>query len=440
MGDSSYKGVSAAQDSRFSNKESALLRKLKFPAHFDTKVDMRKVELSVIKPWIARRVTELLGFEDDVVLEYASGMLEEERFPDAKKVQIQLMGFLESKTGEFMSELWELLISAQESPGGVPKRFVEEKKEELRRKREEGERVVREARERAQRAAEAAGAGGDTGNRKRKSRWDAAPPPSATNTDGRPPAYGSRGETERREQPPPPPRDEYRQKNDPTRSEWNRRRNQPDTRNRDSGWGSRPSSASRQADSYRPSPSHRRSPSPPSTSTRTRRGSPSPPPPPRYRSRSRSVTPDYRDKMIKRPPRSTKQQQQQQQHDDDDEPERDAYGRDARRSSTKTKDRSEVDFESVDRRHGRNSDRARARKEEVTEEDAYERDAKQSPLQAGSPDDESEDRRHERKRRTRRDDEMDNSNRKQDEAERERQLRDKLLRAKNSRSSSNRDF
>ncbi|CDS00864.1 hypothetical protein [Sporisorium scitamineum] len=118
MGDSSYKGISAAQDSRFSNKESALLRKLKFPPHFDTKVDMTKVEISVIKPWIARRVTELLGFEDDVVLEYAAGMLEEQRFPDVKKMQIQLTGFLEDKTADFMGELWELLISAQDSPGG----------------------------------------------------------------------------------------------------------------------------------------------------------------------------------------------------------------------------------------------------------------------------------------------------------------------------------
>ncbi len=92
----------------------------------------------MIKPWISRRVTELLGFEDDVVLEYAAGMLEEERYPDPRKVQIQLTGFLEGKTAEFMGELWELLISAQESVGGVPKRFVEEKKEELRLKREEG--------------------------------------------------------------------------------------------------------------------------------------------------------------------------------------------------------------------------------------------------------------------------------------------------------------
>lgn len=42
---------------------------------------MRKVELSVMKPWIGRKVVELLGFEDDVVIEYASGLLEDPTSP-----------------------------------------------------------------------------------------------------------------------------------------------------------------------------------------------------------------------------------------------------------------------------------------------------------------------------------------------------------------------
>jgi serine/arginine repetitive matrix protein 1 len=42
---------------------------------------MRKVELSVMRPWIARKVSELLGFEDDVVIEYVNGLLEDESNP-----------------------------------------------------------------------------------------------------------------------------------------------------------------------------------------------------------------------------------------------------------------------------------------------------------------------------------------------------------------------
>lgn len=46
-----------------------------------TQVDMRKVELAVMKPWIAKKVVELLGFEDDVLIEYISGLLENDEDP-----------------------------------------------------------------------------------------------------------------------------------------------------------------------------------------------------------------------------------------------------------------------------------------------------------------------------------------------------------------------
>lgn len=39
---------------------------------------MRKVELAVLKPWIAKKIVELLGFEDDVLIEYVSGILEDD--------------------------------------------------------------------------------------------------------------------------------------------------------------------------------------------------------------------------------------------------------------------------------------------------------------------------------------------------------------------------
>lgn len=38
---------------------------------------MTKVNLEVIKPWITQRVTEILGFEDDVVVEFIFNQLEE---------------------------------------------------------------------------------------------------------------------------------------------------------------------------------------------------------------------------------------------------------------------------------------------------------------------------------------------------------------------------
>ena len=42
---------------------------------------------------------------------------------------------------EFCAELWDLLLSAQENPSGIPAKFVEQKKEEIRRRQEESDRL-----------------------------------------------------------------------------------------------------------------------------------------------------------------------------------------------------------------------------------------------------------------------------------------------------------
>lgn len=38
---------------------------------------MTKVNLETVKPWITTRVTEFLGFEDDVIIEFVFNHLEE---------------------------------------------------------------------------------------------------------------------------------------------------------------------------------------------------------------------------------------------------------------------------------------------------------------------------------------------------------------------------
>ena len=38
---------------------------------------MTRVKLDVLKPWITQRITQLLGIEDDVVIEFVFNQLEE---------------------------------------------------------------------------------------------------------------------------------------------------------------------------------------------------------------------------------------------------------------------------------------------------------------------------------------------------------------------------
>lgn len=94
-----------------------------------------------------------MGNEDDVVIELIFNLIEGARYvchprsrtlprlecsltsqplqPDIKSLQIQLTGFLDKDTAPFCKDLWKLLLSAQDSPQGVPKELLEAKKQEL---------------------------------------------------------------------------------------------------------------------------------------------------------------------------------------------------------------------------------------------------------------------------------------------------------------------
>ncbi|MCO5609447.1 hypothetical protein L7F22_063673 [Adiantum nelumboides] len=142
-----FRGTSADQDTRFSNKTAKLLKTQKFAPELDQLIDMSKVHLDSVRPWIATRVTQLLGFEDEVLINFIYGLLEG-KLVDGKQIQIQLTGFMEKNTGKFMKELWGLLTSAQNNMTGIPQQLLEEKAEEARLKKAEEQRVLSEVRRR----------------------------------------------------------------------------------------------------------------------------------------------------------------------------------------------------------------------------------------------------------------------------------------------------
>ncbi|KAI1824524.1 PWI domain-containing protein [Xylaria intraflava] len=126
--------------------DAKLLRATRFPPEFNQKVDMQKVNLQVMKKWIASRISEILGSEDDVVIELCFNLIEGPRFPDIKSLQIQLTGFLDKNTAPFCKELWKLCLSAQSSPQGVPKELLEAKKLELIQEKIDADKAAEEAR------------------------------------------------------------------------------------------------------------------------------------------------------------------------------------------------------------------------------------------------------------------------------------------------------
>lgn len=52
---------------------------------------MNKIKIDVLKPWIGKRISELLGMEDDVVTEFVVNQLEE------KVINCINYGIVESK-------------------------------------------------------------------------------------------------------------------------------------------------------------------------------------------------------------------------------------------------------------------------------------------------------------------------------------------------------
>lgn len=229
------------------------------------------------------------------------GMLEDPttRSPDPRQIQSHLLGFLSTHTAPFTAKLWDLLLSAQTSLGGVPNEFVEEKKREL-----------READERDRKAASgqfrgggvpgapptatvaggfmsqrtgggggySGGGGGGVGQR--------GPPQGMTRDSG----YASRPNS-RFDQPGPPPAGDYVRPSTRDRSpppHVRRGRSPSPVGRRDDGGGRRRDSRSpddryrrdhRDHRDHRPSPPRRRGPSR------------SPPPPGRYTNRDTYIAP-----------------------------------------------------------------------------------------------------------------------------------------------------
>ena len=138
-----------------------LIGKTKFPANFKEKVNMSKVNMETMAPWIQSEVEKYVGFDDDVLVGYVqSQLVPPDGSPvDPRAVQMNLMGFLEKHTSTFMAELcainpspdpspnfhlaptltrtltpaptltrWSLLLSAQRHPMGIPEEFIERKR------------------------------------------------------------------------------------------------------------------------------------------------------------------------------------------------------------------------------------------------------------------------------------------------------------------------
>jgi serine/arginine repetitive matrix protein 1 len=83
------------------------------------------INLTSFKPWIISRLTELVGYDDEVLCEFVLNTLQaEESSLEAGPLQLLLAPFMGAPHAEtFVQELWQWLDKAKQS-GGIPVEFV----------------------------------------------------------------------------------------------------------------------------------------------------------------------------------------------------------------------------------------------------------------------------------------------------------------------------
>lgn len=179
----------ATQESQ-NRAKSRDLKKLNTPAIFEKPVDLNRVNTRIIRGWVIKKLNELVP-DDDIVISYAlelifetssgtqlvtpssnslystsasSSVIKSENsnnvkqedsklgsqpkvmkaitphLPNIKEIQLQLQEFLggsstdekgQNKCLKFCTELWEMLLEAQEDPDGIPPQLIAEKRKEV---------------------------------------------------------------------------------------------------------------------------------------------------------------------------------------------------------------------------------------------------------------------------------------------------------------------
>lgn len=122
--------VQKVDDEFVSNKIKKDKAGVKYPKKFSNKVSMAKVNFPVVEKWIGDTLNEQLP-DDDVVIDYVSELLQAEDQPDIKMIHLQMQDFLgKEEAMKFCETLWDMLMSAQDDPDGIPTQLLEQRRKE----------------------------------------------------------------------------------------------------------------------------------------------------------------------------------------------------------------------------------------------------------------------------------------------------------------------
>ena len=130
-----FRGSASIDTGRYKHQQqkqrTKFTQKYHFPTDpFGTKIDMRKIKFKAMHSWIKNEISEILGFEDEVVHGLIINLFESPNGgtggdhlrhyqPDPREITLSITGFLDADALPFMTRLWRHLIAAQESNIGI---------------------------------------------------------------------------------------------------------------------------------------------------------------------------------------------------------------------------------------------------------------------------------------------------------------------------------
>ncbi|MES1909015.1 MAG: hypothetical protein MHM6MM_001831 [Cercozoa sp. M6MM] len=134
-------GVSMAQDGRFTKKKKSA-RRSKIP-EYQHKVDISKVNLSALMPWLMYELKQTIGISDDVLAGMIIAQLEQEQFPDPVQLQESISGFFGKSALRFCRSLWSKLVESQNSDTGISEEALQQRADAASSARNDRERMRR---------------------------------------------------------------------------------------------------------------------------------------------------------------------------------------------------------------------------------------------------------------------------------------------------------
>lgn len=83
MAGTMFRGTNVEQDSRWGRMDKKMLTAMEkngaFAAILETKVDLKKINVDIMAKWVTERIVQILGFEDEIVINLIINMLNSQK-------------------------------------------------------------------------------------------------------------------------------------------------------------------------------------------------------------------------------------------------------------------------------------------------------------------------------------------------------------------------